>query len=249
VAGRQDRQHPQQCEDDEIGTRMVYLFLKRTIDIIIALVSLIILLPFLLIVMLVLKFTGEGEVFYLQERVGLNNKIFTIYKFITMKKNSEQEGGLTYRGDPRILPVGRFLRKTKINELPQLFNMLKGDISIVGPRPLMEDGFNKYPDEIKKNIYVNNKPGLTGMGSLFFRDEENILSHKKSSAGKMYEHKIMPIKGRLELWYKQNKNLWVDFKIVILTAISIFFPHNKLHVHAFNGIDRQLINAYGELLS
>jgi lipopolysaccharide/colanic/teichoic acid biosynthesis glycosyltransferase len=99
---------------------MVYLFLKRTIDIIIALVSLIILLPFLLIVMLVLKFTGEGEVFYLQERVGLNNKIFTIYKFITMKKNSEQEGGLTYRGDPRILPVGRFLRKTKINELPQL---------------------------------------------------------------------------------------------------------------------------------
>ncbi|MBN1797207.1 MAG: sugar transferase [Spirochaetales bacterium] len=228
---------------------MIYLFLKRMIDILISLISLVILFPFLLVVMLVLKFTGPGKVFYLQERVGLNNKKFTIYKFITMRENSEHEGGITYKGDPRILPVGKFLRKTKINELPQLFNMLKGDISIVGPRPLMEDGFNRYSDEIKKNIYLNNKPGLTGMGSLFFRDEENMLSQRLSQAKKMYTNKIMPVKGKLELWYKENRNLWIDFKIVVLTAVSIFFPKNKLHVNAFNGINKQLIAAYMQLVS
>ncbi len=226
---------------------MVYAVIKRIIDIFISLISLIIFSPFLLIVMLVLKCTGEGEVFYLQERVGLDNRKFVIFKFTTMRKNSEQEGGITYTGDPRVLPVGRFLRKTKINELPQLFNMLKGDISIVGPRPLMEDGFAQYPREIKENIYLNNKPGLTGLGSLFFRDEERFLSQKPKQAKSIYANKIMPVKGKLELWYKEHKNIWIDLKIIVLTAISIFFPQNTLHIKAFKGMSAQLIKDYLQL--
>jgi lipopolysaccharide/colanic/teichoic acid biosynthesis glycosyltransferase len=228
---------------------MVYRFIKRMFDIIVSFTSLIILLPFFLIIMLVLKCTGEGEIFYRQERVGLNNRKFIIYKFTTMRRNSELEGGITYNGDPRVLPVGRFLRKTKINELPQLFNMLKGDISVVGPRPLMEDGFNQYPDGIREHVYLDNKPGLTGLGSLFFRDEERFLSQKPKQAKSIYANKIMPLKGGLELWYKNNKGFWVDMKIVVLTAISIFFPRNTLHLSSFKSMDRRLIQDYMRLLA
>jgi lipopolysaccharide/colanic/teichoic acid biosynthesis glycosyltransferase len=228
---------------------MVYLFLKRMFDIVVSFTGLLVLLPFFLIIMLILKCTGEGEVFYRQERVGLNNRKFIIYKFTTMRKNSERQGGITYSGDPRVLPVGRFLRKTKINELPQLLNMLKGDISIVGPRPLMEDGFAQYPVEIKNNIYKDNKPGLTGLGSLFFRDEERFLSQQPEQAKHIYAHMIMPVKGRLELWYKNNKGFRVDLKIIVLTAVSIFFPRNNFHLSSFKGMDSQIIEDYRHLLA
>ena len=116
------------------------------LDILISSIALIVLMPIFIPIILILKFTGEGEIFYFQERVGLNNKTIKIYKFATMLKNSEQIGSGIYtaKNDPRILPFGNFLRKTKINELPQIINILVGEISLVGPRPLIRRTFELY---------------------------------------------------------------------------------------------------------
>ena len=149
---------------------------KRLFDITASTFLLLILLPIFLPIMLVLRFTGEGEVFYFQTRIGRGRKSIKIFKFATMLKNSELTGSGIYtaKNDPRILPVGAFLRRTKINELPQIVNVLIGDLSMVGPRPLIERTFNLYSEDTKLKI-SSLKPGLTGIGSLIFRDEESIL--------------------------------------------------------------------------
>ena len=128
---------------------------KRLIDLFIAIVALVLLSPLLILVSIILKFTGEGEVFYLQERLGFQNKKFNIIKFATMLKNSPEigTGSLTLRGDPRVLPFGKFLRKSKINELPQILNVLIGNMSIVGPRPQMEVDFEKFPVKKRNQIF------------------------------------------------------------------------------------------------
>ncbi|MFC4262684.1 sugar transferase [Ferruginibacter yonginensis] len=205
----------------------MYQFLKRVIDILIATVAFIILSPILIPVMIILKLTGEHEIFYFQKRVGYKNQPFYIWKFATMLKNSPSigTGEITLRNDPRVLPIGGFLRKTKINELPQIFNIFKGDMSIVGPRPLMEVSFNQYNAEIQSKIY-NVRPGMTGIGSLIFRDEEKIIS-EAADAKAMYAQ-IFPYKGALEMWYQANASLLTDFKIIFLTAWSIVFPENNL---------------------
>ena len=151
----------------------MYHFLKRSLDILASALALLILSPVLIPVMIGLKLTGEGYIFYLQERVGYKNRLFHIYKFATMLKDSPNMAGgfITTRRDPRITPMGGFLRKSKINELPQLLNILRGDMSIVGPRPVIQQAFDKYPERIQKVIY-NVPPGLTGIGSIVFRDEE-----------------------------------------------------------------------------
>lgn len=205
----------------------MYQFLKRVIDILIATVAFIVLSPILIPVMIILKLTGEHEIFYFQKRVGYKNQPFYIWKFATMLKNSPSigTGEITLRNDPRVLPIGGFLRKTKINELPQIFNIFKGDMSIVGPRPLMEVSFNQYNAEIQSKIY-NVRPGMTGIGSLIFRDEEKIIS-EAADAKAMYAQ-IFPYKGALEMWYQANASLLTDFKIIFLTAWSIVFPENNL---------------------
>ena len=126
----------------------------RIFDIVLSLAALIILCPLLLPMALILRFTGEGEVFYIQERIGANEQPFGLFKFATMLKNSPQigTGTITVRNDPRVLPVGRILRKTKINELPQLFNVLIGDMSVIGPRPLTQNHFIHYAPEMRKTI-------------------------------------------------------------------------------------------------
>jgi len=227
----------------------VYRLIKRFIDICVSSVFIIILMPFFLIIMIILKFTGEGKIFYLQSRIGKNNKPFNIYKFITMRKGSESAGSITYKDDPRILPFGKFLRNTKINEIPQLFNIFKGDISIVGPRPLVEEGFLDYPEKVREQIYKDNKPGLTGMGSLFFCSEEEILTRLNKDIKTAYKEDIMPIKGQLELWYREHKNIWVDFKIIILTPLAVISSKNQLHTKAFNNIDSGIMERYKEILT
>jgi lipopolysaccharide/colanic/teichoic acid biosynthesis glycosyltransferase len=216
----------------------MYLFLKRFFDIFLATIALIFLSPLLLPIMLILKCTGEKEVFYLQKRVGYKNKFFDIWKFATMLKNSPNigTGEITLRKDPRVLPIGSFLRKTKINELPQIINVLKGDMSIVGPRPLMEVSVKLYPHEIKNKIY-NCKPGITGLGSIIFRDEEKMLSNAKDPKA-MYAT-IYPYKGKLEMWYQQNASIATDFKIVFLTAWSIFFTNHNLTDKFFKGLPQR----------
>src|SRR5258708_34632418 len=155
----------------------MYKLTKRLIDIIIASVALLLLSPLLIPSIIILLLTGEHEVFYFQKRVGYKNKMFNIWKFATMLKNSPSigTGEITLRNDPRVTSFGKILRITKINELPQIINVFKGDMSVVGPRPLMEVSVKLYPEDIQAKIY-NCKPGMTGIGSLIFRDEEKIVS-------------------------------------------------------------------------
>jgi lipopolysaccharide/colanic/teichoic acid biosynthesis glycosyltransferase len=216
----------------------MYPFLKRLIDIVIAGIALILLSPILLPIMIILKCTGEHDIFYFQKRIGYKNKVFNIWKFATMLKNSPNigTGEITLRNDPRVLPMGGFLRKTKINELPQIFNVLKGDMSIVGPRPLMEVSFKLYDKTTQKNIY-NAKPGITGIGSVIFRDEEKLVSDAVD-AKEMY-NKIFPFKGQLEIWYQQNASVFTDFKIIFLTAWSIVFPKNNLAATFFKNLPQR----------
>ena len=205
----------------------MYIILKRLIDLLIAIIALILLLPILIPSIMILLITGEREVFYFQKRVGYRNRLFNIWKFATMVKNSPNigTGEFTLRNDPRVTPFGKILRMTKINELPQIINVFNGDMSIVGPRPLMEVSFKLYPEDIQKVIY-NCKPGITGIGSLIFRDEEKIVSDAADPKA-MYAS-IYPYKGALELWYQKHASLYIDLMIIFLTGWSVLFPANKL---------------------
>ena len=205
----------------------MYRIFKRVIDILIAAIALVLLSPILIPSILILLFTGEHEVFYFQKRVGYKNRLFNIWKFATMMKNSPNigTGEITLRNDPRVTKFGKILRMTKVNELPQIINVLKGDMSIVGPRPLMDVSFNSYPENVQRVIY-DCKPGMTGIGSLIFRDEEKIVSDAANPQA-MYAA-IFPYKGALELWYQKNASLYTDFMIIFLTAWSILVPKNQL---------------------
>ena len=145
-------------------------------------------------------------------------------------------GEITLRNDSRVTPFGKLLRMTKINELPQIINVFKGDMSIVGPRPLMQVSFNLYSDEVKAHIY-DSKPGITGIGSLMFRDEEKLVSEAADPRA-MYDS-IYPYKGQLELWYRQYQSVLIDFKIIFLTAWSIISPNNQLAEKAFKNLPRR----------
>jgi lipopolysaccharide/colanic/teichoic acid biosynthesis glycosyltransferase len=217
----------------------MYSSIKRLLDLILSITSLLILLPLFIPVIIVLSLTAEGEIFYFQERIGLNNSRFQIWKFATMLKNSMNmgTGSITLQNDFRVTAIGKVLRKTKINELPQLINILKGDISIVGPRPLVENDFYAYPPEIQ-NIIYKVKPGLTGLGSLIFRDEEKIISenYDKKDPHKYYKETIAPYKGALELWYQKNSSIVLDFKIIFMTAWVIIFPDSRLYEKWFKDL-------------
>lgn len=212
----------------------MYSIVKRIIDIVFSLSLIILISPMLLLVMLVLRFTGEREVFYFQKRIGLKNEYFNIFKFATMLKDSPNmgTGTITLRNDPRVTPMGKFLRMSKINELPQLFNVLLGHMSLVGPRPFVDATFDAYPDHIQKKIY-DITPGLTGTGSIAYRDEEEIISNSDLPPAQCYREIIAPHKGELELWYQDNRSLWVDFKVLVVTALSILMPSNRSLLYQF----------------
>ncbi len=202
--------------------------MQRIFDIIFSGIALIFFLPFFLILYLILRNTGEGEVLYKQVRVGYKGRRFEIYKFATMIKNSPNIGAgtLTMKNDPRVLPLGRFLRNTKINELPQLLNIFLGDMSIVGPRPLVPDGEKNYTHEQSK-IIRSLRPGVTGIGSLVLRDEESYYAHRLD-AHEFYQNVISPYKFLLEKWYIERKTFYLDMKIIIFTFISIIKPSLSL---------------------
>ena len=219
----------------------MYIFLKRLLDIAISLGTLIILLPLFIPIIIALKLTAEGEVFYFQERIGLNNSRFQIWKFATMLKNSVNmgTGSITLQNDFRVTPVGKFLRKTKINELPQIINILKGDISLVGPRPLVTKTFSAYSEEIQSKIY-NVKPGLTGIGSIVFRDEESLISAvKDEDPHEFYKRVIAPYKGELEMWYQDSKSFFLDLQLIFMTAWVIIFPKSRLYEKWFKDLPKR----------
>ncbi len=210
----------------------MYPIIKRFFDFFFSVIAFILLSPILIPVMIALKCTGEGYIWYFQDRVGYKNKIFSIWKFATMLKNSPNMAGglITLKKDPRLTPMGGFLRSSKINELPQIINIIKGDMSFVGPRPVMQKSFDQYPPDVQKVIY-NVPPGLTGIGSIIFRDEETLITRVKESGGDawdFYKNTIYPFKGELEKWYQQNQGFGTDFKILLLTAWVILFPESNL---------------------
>ena len=217
----------------------MYRLIKRLLDILFSLIALIILSPVFIIIIIILLLTGEHEVFYKQERVGYKNSIFGIWKFATMLKDSPNMGSkdLTMRNDPRVTAFGKFLRKSKINELPQLINILTGEMSFTGPRPLMKNGFDRYSDEMKAKVY-NVKPGLTGIGSIVFRDEELIITKSHLSPAECYRIIILPNKGVLEIWYQQHLSFFTDFMILFLTSWYIFFPHSNLVYKVFPSLPK-----------
>lgn len=218
----------------------MYQVIKRFFDIVFSLVAIVLLLPVFIPVIILLLFTGEHEVFYKQDRVGYKNKIFKILKFATMLKNSPNmgDGDITKRGDPRITAVGKLLRQSKLNELPQVLNIFLGDMSFVGPRPLMKVGFDRYSDEMKSKVY-NAQPGLTGIGSIVFRDEELIITQSNLPPHECYRDIILPYKGALEVWYKQHQNFFTDFMILFLTAWYIVFPKSNMVYKVFPSLPKR----------
>lgn len=216
---------------------MYKFFFKQLIDTLLALIALVVLSPLLIPVCIGLLFTGEHYVFYFQKRIGYKNKYFEIWKFATMLKASPNLGtGLyTTTNDPRILPMGGFLRHAKINELPQLINILIGDMSIVGPRPLVDKTFAPYPEHVKAVIY-NIKPGLTGIGSIVFRNEAQLLSEAKIPLDEFYRKNISPYKGELELWYQRHLSFYTDLKIIFLTSFALIAPQNNLVYKIFKDL-------------
>lgn len=215
----------------------MYIYLKRFFDILVAFLIVFLLSPILIIICGLLLITGEHVIFYSQSRIGYRNQEFKILKFATMLKNSPNmgTGSITLRNDPRVTYIGRFLRKTKLNELPQVFNLMKGDMTLVGPRPHMEIDFKLYPENIQKIVF-NVKPGITGIGSIVFRDQEQIFTDAKVDPHKYYKKYMAPYKGKLELWYQKNMSIMTDLKIIWLTALVILFPKSNLVFKVFKDL-------------
>ena len=212
--------------------------LIRFFDILFSLLALFFLLPLFATIVLVLRFTGEREIFYRQVRVGRHGTRFALLKFATMLKNSPSIGAgeITIKNDPRVLPFGRFLRKTKINELPQLLNILYGQISVVGPRPMVPNTFLKYSLEAQFEL-KKVRPGLTGIGSIIFRDEEKYLEGK-ADPRRFYDQHIIPYKNELELWYVENQSIITYFKIIFVTAWVIVFSRSKIYEKLFSRLPK-----------
>ena len=210
--------------------------MERLLDIFFSGMALIFLSPLFVPIVIILKCTGEGEVFFMQERMGRHGMLFKLFKFATMLKDSPNldTGTVTIRGDPRVLPVGKFLRKTKINELPQLLNIFFGDMSVVGPRPLTIQTFGSYSN-ITQDIIKEVRPGLSGVGSIIFRGEEEIL-HGAHASVDFYDNVIAPYKGVLEEWFVLNKGLYIYFVTIFITIWVIFFPKTKVAWKVFRGL-------------
>jgi lipopolysaccharide/colanic/teichoic acid biosynthesis glycosyltransferase len=208
---------------------------KRGFDILASLAAIVLLSPLLLPIIVLLRITGEGYVFYAQNRVGRGGQLFRILKFVTMLKNSPNMAGgdITVGRDPRVLPFGHFLRKTKINELPQLFNILRGDMSVIGPRPLTPRVAALFPPQHWVNIQ-NLRPGLSGLGSIAFRDEEQLL-HVAEDRERAYKELIVPYKLALEDWYARNQSLWIDLKLILFTIVAVLDPAFNVS-HLFSGL-------------
>ena len=195
--------------------------MQRLCDVILSGFALLILSPFLFVTMIILRFTGEGEIFFRQERVGLHGKTFQLLKFATMLKDSPNlgTGTITVKNDPRVLPFGKFLRITKINELPQLVNVLCGQMSLIGPRPLTKETFGSYA--VRDQALIHNVvPGLSGIGSIVFRDEERFITDPQK-AKEIYQAEIAPFKSSLEIWYTKNRNFYTYCALILLTLFVI----------------------------
>ena len=202
----------------------------RFFDLLFSFVLLILLFPLLLLVSLWNVLTGEHEIFYTQTRIGKNGKQFEILKFATMLKNSSEfgAGGFTEFNDSRFLPLGSFMRKTKINELPQLLNVLRGEMSLVGFRPLTKVSFDKALEIVDKSTY-SVIPGITSLAMVCLPNEEQVLM-KIEDKQIYYEEHILPFKVQLDKWWAKNNSLFNYFAILFLTLLSLCLPFRLLPI-------------------
>lgn len=201
--------------------------MTRVIDIILSSLAILFLLPIMIPIMIALKLTGEHYIFYEQMRIGKGGKEFPLLKFATMLKDSPNlPGGLyTSENDPRMLPMGKFLRKTKINELPQLINILRGDMSLIGYRPTVRAHFEGYPKEAQKKL-ATSRPGLSGIGSIIFRNEEEILQ-QAGDKERFHQEVIAPYKAAVECWYIDHRSIFLYFKMIALTVDAVLHPQGR----------------------
>ena len=196
------------------------MIIKRIFDLVFVILGLLVLFPVFLIVVVLIKRDGDGAVLFKQERVGLHGKLFRVLKFRTMVVDAEKQGAkVTTGNDPRITKSGQWLRKYKLDELPQLFNVLKGDMSLVGPRPEVPEYVGFYTEEQKK-IVLSVLPGITDKASIEFRNENEILSESEDPV-RDYREKVLPIKLKYYEDYVKERTLWIDFKIILKTIIVV----------------------------
>ena len=196
----------------------MYRVLKRIFDFVSSVIALLLFLPFLIIISLLIIIESRGGVFYRQVRVGRNGREFKIYKFRSMRTGADKEGRITIGNDKRVTRVGKFLRKTKLDEIPQLFNVVIGQMSIVGPRPEVPEYVRLYNDEQRKVLAV--KPGLTDIASLEYINEQEILG-RSDDPGLTYIEEVMPAKLKLNLEYIAKRNFFFDLKLIFRTVFKI----------------------------
>jgi lipopolysaccharide/colanic/teichoic acid biosynthesis glycosyltransferase len=210
----------------------------RGLDILFSLSAVIVALPLLVVVALVNRFTGEGEVFYTQTRIGRNGQPFQLLKFATMLKNSPTTGTGTFtvNNDPRILPFGHFLRKTSINELPQLFHILSGRMSVIGPRPHTPACYRAYPPELFAEV-TSVRPGLAGLGAIVLRDEAVLQGDAEDNETVFYDM-LMPYKGRVDQYAVRRHSVGMYFKIIILTCWKVIRPESDIVLRWFPDLPR-----------
>ncbi len=193
--------------------------IKRLFDVVFSIIGLIVLFPFLLLIALLIKIDSKGPVFFIQGRVGKNNTDFNIYKFRTMRVQSDKKGLLTLGNhDSRITKIGYFLRRYKIDEFPQLLNILKGDMSFVGPRPELRYYVNFYSDDDMKIFKV--RPGITGLASLKYRNEVELLK-AANDPEEFFIKTIIPDKLKYNKEYIKRQNFFFDLKLIGLTIIQV----------------------------
>lgn len=207
--------------------------MKRLFDVMVSLVGILILAPLMLAISVIIKFRSVGPILYKQQRVGWHEALFNVYKFRTMVDKADTMGSSVTTGiDPRITPVGRFLRKTKLDELPQLFNVLKGEMSFVGPRPDTPDIIAKYTPEMREIFAA--RPGITSVATLHFRDEEDILA-RVTEPDKFYKEIVVPLKVELAMEHVRKNSFWFDLSILcqtfwVLTPLGKIWPVKELQV-------------------
>ena len=213
--------------------------MQRLFDIIFSALALLLLSPLLISIAVLLRFSGEGEIFFIQKRVGKDGKFFGLLKFATMLKDSPNigTGTITMKDDPRILPFGMLLRKTKINELPQLINIFLGYMSIIGPRPLTKHTFSSYSSATQDAIKLV-KPGLSGVQQVVIRDEEGLLEGASASVS-FYDSVLAPYKGELEMWYQSNCSFLLDLQLIFMTAWVILAPNSRLYEKWFKDLPKR----------
>mgnify|MGYP004545177505 FL=1 len=203
---------------DILNSKKRYLIAKRIFDFTLSLVMSVVFLPFIVLVGIMIKIDSPGKIFFLQKRVTTNGKVFKIFKFRTMKENSEKLSGVTVDNDPRITKLGKYLRKFRIDEIPQIFNILTGDLSFVGARPESVKYVKEYSPEMYATLLM--PAGVTSPASILFKDEAELLKGAQDP-DETYVKDILPKKMAYNLEYIENCSLLYDIKVMFKTVIAV----------------------------